>query len=591
MPARPLVRPLVRNLSFGLLEGPWGNGEAAPVISITPGESGYAGSTYISTDVGQWTRDGSDIVGEAGLTYLTVTADDGHVIRQENSNAIQMWTPQIAIDAHGGICYDYADNADGALAAWPERSGLTAMPLVQGTPNNQPIKSAAGVDYDGSNDSMSAAAAATVVEHILLPDVPGMTAGKGFCGTGLCNIPGTNIYFGGNHGLNGGGDVTYASSVVKFTWDGPGTVPTLIANFAMAAQIPGIESIQAVNWDPIRGTVWFMDVVNGEYREMNPDTGILTGNHVTCTGFSNGASIVGDDVWATENSGGSNRFQKYNLTSGAAIGSPVASGITAIDMPFYHEATNTLWVSYGVAPGTSTIRAYSLATGSPVNTGVALALPATVDCIEAILAKGPYLFVMCNSDFHGGASGLNELIVLRMLPLVTDKLTIALTYVVEGTSATANALFVLGAPAGASNTVGIGVYESNTPNVNCTVCPANGQQQAVVSVGQPALTSMRIHVIEADAIAETVAHFFDGIACGSGSISNVSGWIGLCLALRISTDTDNPTLRLFNGKMKGKLLIAAMGDRAKIEGYLAHKHGLTGNISGHIYEILGPRVQ
>ncbi|MDZ7906347.1 MAG: sialate O-acetylesterase [Cypionkella sp.] len=65
---------------------------AVPTISITSG-SGYAGSTYTSTVAAQWTADGVDIPGEAGLTWVMTAAYEGAAIRCGASNTITMFTP------------------------------------------------------------------------------------------------------------------------------------------------------------------------------------------------------------------------------------------------------------------------------------------------------------------------------------------------------------------------------------------------------------------------------------------------------------------------------------------------------------------
>lgn len=151
-----------QNIASGGGGGPPTN-SVAPVIAITAG-GGYAGSTYTATPgtwssgtaTGQWTSDGSPIIGETASTYTMDIALEGTAIGYTetntavtaDSNTIEMWVPT---DAAGSVVawFDAQTSstitqASNLVSSWASRSG--AITLDQAVGSNQPTYQASGLN-------------------------------------------------------------------------------------------------------------------------------------------------------------------------------------------------------------------------------------------------------------------------------------------------------------------------------------------------------------------------------------------------------------------------------------------------------------
>ena len=135
---------------------------------------------------------------------------------------------------------------------------------------------------------------------------------------------------------------------------------------------------------------------------------------------------------------------------------------------------------------------------------------------------------------------------------------------------------------------------------------ADSSTQAVsTSANPPYNTDWHVHVAVLDWAANTLSYYIDGSLIGTDSYAtggaNTSDtdlptthdtWTAIGQSNR-SGANDNP---LSSGSRIGELICAAKGsgsystsDREKVEGYLAHKWGLTANLpSGHPYKNSAP---
>ena len=100
------------------------------------------------------------------------------------------WTP--LTESNLGDFWDYNDLSNGAVASWTSQKLSFPQVLTQATGANQPIRSAAGVTFDGVNDKLATPVVAPAfIQYTAMPDIPGHSyePGRGFSNGGITKAP------------------------------------------------------------------------------------------------------------------------------------------------------------------------------------------------------------------------------------------------------------------------------------------------------------------------------------------------------------------------------------------------------------------
>ncbi len=497
------------------------------------------------------------------------------------------WTPQIEMDAIGGLWWDSADVATGAVSSWLSREGL-AHAMVQATGSAQPTKGATGVVWDGG-DRLSRTQADNTGVHVrstVVPDGTATTAGKGFTCTGLARVPSTNQFWISNHGQAESDDVVWAPSLVRISYDTATGTITKLQEIELDVLYPGIESVQGVAYDTSDNTLWFADATGVKIRHITTAGVDIPGDAITPTWTPNGLAYVpaDDAVWIGRETSGGSQLEKRSCVDGTVLVAAITTGLANIDQLFYHVDTKTLLLSYGANGSAGTVAVYNAAGAGLVTSGT-ITLPDEVDAVEGIVWEGTKLYVTNDSFFHPGANPLNLFIECNILPPMANVVSISCTIRISATTGT-DCLVEMGAPLGGH---GFGIYPTSATAANAianTGASGTTEQGTATGVGFPSMVTDRLLDIVYDVPNDLVSIFVDGTAQETGSLANLVGPLTLAKEMDFGSNAEP---RPMTGTIKDVMIVAGLGDRQKREGYRAHRWGLTANLpSDHPYKTAAP---
>jgi hypothetical protein len=499
-----------------------------------------------------------------------------------------LWSPQNDINLYGGLWFDSNDPAAGAVSSWLSREGKSHN-AIQSTGSAQPTKGNTGVVFDGG-DSVARTAATNIglyIRSATLPDGEGSVAGKGFTGTGICRVPNTNQFWVANHGQDLPADVTWTPSLVRISY--VAGVITKLQEITLADKYVSIETVQGLAYDTSDDTLWFADTNNTKIRHIQTDGTVISGDEITPTWAPNGLAYdaTNDKLWIGEETSIGVNIESRSCATGAVVNAAIGTSLTNIDCLFYDDTTKCLLLTYGANGVAGNIQVYNTsgASGALVASGT-IAMPAQVDAIEGVVWEGDTLYICNDGYFHSGASDLNEIIEVKVVPPASTKLSIHGTFIITATTGT-DCVLEIGAPLSGN---GFGIYPTSTTGMNIIFnSGASGttQQATITATGHAALTSARLVDIYADTDANTGTLWIDGTQVQtSADMADVVNTFITGQTLRIGTASD---IRPITGTIKDLIFVTGQSDRVRMEGYRAHRWGLTGNLpSNHAYKSVPP---
>lgn len=511
-----------------------------------------------------------------------------------------MWTP-IQESTLGGY-WDHRDVSAGAVTSWTSRDAVGTT-IYQSDATRQPVKSADGVAFDGSNDSLALSVSSNATQAKLrglapLPD-------RITC-TGIARAPSGNWWVADFGDASLGAETgPYIPKLFEYAADpatgGPHTAAGPLSTINLTSLYSGMTGIQGVVWDKSDGTLWVADEANRKIRHLTP-TGAALGDEITVPFVPNGLARdhANDLLWVAEKeTGGTTNMAlaSYSCATGALVTAPYQVVLTGRDHLFFDDASRSLMISYGRNGETAYVAVYhtSGAAAAPLVQIGLIKCPAEVDAVEGIYYTDRKLHVASDGYYHRSSSrsGVNRIVTLDVTPPAAKIVDFALVARAQAQSAT-TALLVSGDPL-VSATHGWGLYKVGQTELrlfaNAGITGTTGQASLAVT-GTPSLASDRIIHARVDLVAGSLSIWVDGVSVGTVAAANVVGCLGAGRALSMASA---PPGRWSNLTIKAACyFMRNAGDadpRVKAEGYLAAAFGLQGNLpADHPYRTDAPRI-
>jgi hypothetical protein len=389
--------------------------------------------------------------------------------------------------------------------------------------SRRPLRQADGWTFDGADDRLLGFARSTLEANsaTTMPDLADSTPTKGFTCTGLARNASDGTIWVVNEGRTNAADSTWRPSLVHLPappWAG---TPLPLAEIDLLALYPAIGSCQGGAHDDTDDSLWVCSTDENLIRHVGADGSDL-GSFASTS--PNGIAINTDtnELIVVRGNGAGTIYDKVGVAQGTfSLGDSCDQIFWRAGLLFYT----------GEAEGTY-VQVFDLASQQYVHRWE---LP-EADSIEGLVLYGTTMLIANDSSFHGGASGLNQVLTYTA-PNVTyepqTKITLFGTFSLPAAPVGSRAvLSVQSGVAGAG--AGIWALGGSTTSLRIFANSASGtgERSLVDFTGLPDLTVPRQLVTEIDMTAQTVEMWVDGAQYGgTKTIGNVTGGISTGLVI------------------------------------------------------------
>lgn len=491
-----------------------------------------------------------------------------------NSDGLPAWL-QADLDLYGGLVFDPATLASGAVSDWVSREGLSHH-AIQATPAAQPTKGATGVVFDGG-DSVTRSAATNIAKFVRYNTVPDSTwgmspssVGKGFTCTGLTRVPNTSNFWIGNHGDQSAGHNNagpWEPSLVLVSRDPLTGVMTKLDEIRLSPLIANVQSVQDITYDTSDNTLWFAiatGLATGVYHITT--AGVLLGDTITATWAPNGLAYDprDDGIWINREASSGAGLEKRSCATGAVTMAAINPGLSFADMLFFDTTTNELLLSYGANAPPGNVQVYNAGGLTSLVSSGTIALPAECLATEGIDRQGAVLLNLNDDWYHPAGSLLNQMVEVKCVPPLPMLITLSCPIIIPTTTGT-DCVFEIGQPL---NGNGFGLYPTSATGLNVfastnAIGGGTSQQGSIVATGLPSMAvTPRVATVVFDVTNDLATLYIDGVSKATGSLAPLVGGLTTAQTLRIGTSQD---LRVITGTItKPVIMICGPTDLTKL---------------------------
>jgi len=342
-----------------------------------------------------------------GALADTLTGSDGDdVLKGAGGNDTISGGNQYDVAVFSGAFSDYqiTDLGGGSYRVSSAAEGvdtLSGIETLRFADGDRPVGGyTSSAIYWGATDG-----AATLVHASDIPDGRGATPGTGFTITGLVRLA-DGTYWASNEGQADSTDTTYTSSLVHIAADGTTKLGEIVVPSA-------VRAIQGLAVDETTGRLFYASLSEKIIRIVNY-SGAQLGTMTLPSGAPNAltfdptlnALVVG----LSNGSSGNTIVQWRSLADNSLIKSlDVGVNPDHLYIDTSKGGAGTLYVSYGVAPGTGYIAEFDIASGT--RTG-RYELP-DADAIEGISIQGSTISVANDAYYHHGNPPKNQILTFE----------------------------------------------------------------------------------------------------------------------------------------------------------------------------------
>jgi hypothetical protein len=517
----------------------------------------------------------------------------GHFLRAVN----RPWTPaQLGSDLALWLDADDASTVTlngSTVSQWSDRSG-NGRNITQSAAANQPayvtgqLNAKPIIRTDGISDFLVNASTVsrtvTFQSRTTLPDgALGSIPGKGWTCTGLFYDSIENVWWVSNDGRANLGS-SFFPSIVKMDFN----ATTILDQIDIKAIYPDNTTIQGLVIDPQNNSIWFAALGQNKLRNITK-AGVSLGE----LSFTSPNGLAYDTLDDTLIVHDGSAISVVNKTTGAIIRTYEASHSSA-DHLYFDPLTRYLYISYGNNGSAGNIEVYNHDSGMSIeNIGPFAEVTAT----EGIWIIDNNIYFLSDAYFHPeGPVDLNQILNYTFEPLPAGLGSSVSSYIsafsvgkARTTDTTARGWYYAGA--GPINSPGWGVYpllgdQSIRVIVNGGSAVVNNTSVNGNATTNYAITSLLINRLEQ--FASFAVNGGTGIpfaTTGSDTLPLVDNFtLGKGDASGRRSASDTAEIVITNSNI-------STADRQKLEGYLAHKWGLTAGLpNDHPYKTAAPTV-
>lgn len=507
----------------------------------------------------------------------------------------------------GFVLFDSRDIAqNGAVSSWQAKGGRGTV--SSNSSSEQPTKTSAGVSFDGIGDILTDAGRSfgspvatyniDAVWHASPLGDPDQ-----FTNTGITRAP-DGTWWLVNHPA--GAPSRSDGILVRFSAD----FSTVLETIDLGA-VYGVGTIggpQGIVYDTDDDTLWFTSALMNRVKHIRTDGTPLPADDIV---FPSPAGLAIDQAQGTliilESEGSaSNQNAGIMRTVNKSTGATVASG-TLTDHPdwdqiHFDQDSRALFVTGGyeyAGQGDTYVSIYSM-DGPNYLRQLSFIRTPEPDAIEGIAYHDGKLYINNDAGFHGGASGVNEVVEYDVGAIVGTKIIFAAALQVQGNSGT-DAIIGLDFPISAGE-YGHALLVGGSSDIRLfnRSGPTGESTNVTFNTDTPNLAAARRIVtgIFDPGAASDVRMWIDGIevtgTISGGAQNSFTGPITDRVNLAIGGVLDGNTRQ-----RQSQIDVMAIGygvraplasdNRVEIEGWLAHQFGLVDQLpAGHPYKGAAP---
>ena len=549
-------------------------------------------SISIGTD-GSLTQEADAAIGEIVVAARTTERERADLTRGLMHKWGFVFSPEVAKGAF--LHFDagqlsHVTESGGAVSALRNIVSWSRSP-TQAVSADQPVLSGGVISFDGVSEFLGdlPAATATQTSATTVPDNSNAELGKGFTCTGLARAP-DGTWWVGDHGQKLGGQPQNAKLVHL-----SGDFSSILTEIDVKALIPATDSIQGVVFDESDNTLWYASHGEDKIYHIQTDGVLIGADTIDTSAYvsnPNGLAIDPNrkSLWVLPTGG--TTLSEFSMASGALL--RTITGLDGSgDQIWYEPDLKRIWLGRSDSPDHE-VFVYDV---NPALTGAlrVAAYATSLANVEGLLVHHNKLYA-CNDDyFHGGPTGLNQIVAFDINPVYQGSIheNELLIYGVfnrpsSQSSGGAHALFSFGSPYPGPGVGAFGLQNENS--VRVFIAHANGADSRDQFDFAYDSTVEHVFVLAVDYSARTLALYINGVAIGGvRNLVNVTQPAPLLDLTLGKGQTGDPQFSNLQFRTFGAA--RSLQDRLRIEGALAHSHGLTGLLPlGHPYKIDAPKV-